>query len=258
MNNRWLVFLEKDSKRNSDQMAYIVKIEQFEGPLDLLLQLIEQEELSITEVSLAKVTEDYLTTIRGAQEIHPEELADFLVVAAKLILIKSQQLLPGLVDVEDEGPSLEAQLRLYREFVEAAKIIDGMLRTHRVMYGRPKPLIERVPKFSPPPNLTKEMLADSFKEVIQSLEPLFKLPQAAIERAVSIQEKMTRIRTMIFDQAAIRFDEILKDAKSKTEIIVSFLAVLELVKQRILDVKQEALFHDITLHKPGETVIIQS
>ncbi|MBI4133003.1 segregation/condensation protein A [Candidatus Uhrbacteria bacterium] len=233
-------------------MAYLVKLEHFEGPLDLLLQLIEREELSITEISLAKITDDYLTIIRTAKEIEPEELADFLVVAAKLILIKSQILLPGIEMEADEGPSLEAQLKLYREFLEASKRVEAMLAEKRVMFGRKKPLIERVPEFLPPSRLAAETLARAFQAVLKSLEPLFRLPKIAIERAISIQEKIARIRTLILDRVAVKFGEIMKEAKSKTEVIVSFLALLELVKQRAIEAKQDSLFHEITLHKHHE------
>lgn len=229
-------------------MPYLVKLEKFEGPLDLLLSLIEQEELSITDISLAKVTEGYLTILRSAKEIQPEELADFLVVAAKLILIKSRILLPGL-QIEEEGPSLEAQLKLYKNFVEASRTIEGMLKKKRFMFGRAKPLIEQVPEFSPPPKLIVSTLQVAFMNVIAALEPIFNLPRAAVERAISIQEKIGHLRTMILDRVAVRFGEILKGTKSKTEAIVSFLALLELVKQRVIEVRQDALFHDITLHK---------
>lgn len=229
-------------------MPYLVKLEKFEGPLDLLLQLVEQEELSITEISLSKVTDDYLNAIRQAQMILPEELADFLVVAAKLILIKSKMLLPGL-ELEDEGPSLEAQLKLYKEFVEASRVIEGVLKQKRFMYSRVRPLVEQVPEFSPPPKLKVATLREAFEAVVKALEPLFRLPKAAVERAISIQEKIAHIREMILDRMALKFGEILKGAKSKTEAIVSFLALLELVKQRTIDVEQQALFQEITLHK---------
>lgn len=233
-------------------MAYLVKLEHFEGPLDLLLQLIEREELSITEVSLAKITDDYLTIVRSAKEIQPDELADFLVVAAKLILIKSQALLPGLEIEAEEGPSLADQLKLYKEFLEASRGLESRIREKHFMFGRKKPLIERVPEFLPPPRLAGEALAHTFRLVLKSLEPLLRLPKAAIERAISIQEKIARIRTMILDRVAVKFGEVMKEAKSRTEVIVSFLALLELVKQRAIEAKQDSLFHEITLHKHNE------
>lgn len=230
-------------------MAYVIKLAQFEGPLDLLLGLIEREELSITEISLAKVTDEYLRIVRGAPEIRPEDLADFLVVAAKLILIKSQVLLPGLDVEEEEGPSLADQLRLYREFVEASRKVELIIKKKHFMFGRSKPFIRRVPEFSPPPKLTVEKLAAAFRVVLAALESIVKLPRAAILRAISIQEKISHIRQMILDRIAVSFHEVLRGAKSKTEVIVSFLALLELVKQRVIDAEQGQLFHEITVQK---------
>ncbi len=229
-------------------MTYLIKLEKFEGPLDLLLHLVEQEELSITEVSLARVTDDYLRAIRAAREIAPDALADFLVIAAKLILIKSRVLLPGLQLEEEESP-LEDQLKLYREFLEASRTIEGLIKKKRFLYGRARPLIEARPEFSPPPRLTTGRLAEVFRSVLKNLEPFFALPRAAIERVISIQEKIAHLRSLIIDRLSLRFDEILRGAKSKTEAIVSFLALLELVKQRVIKAEQGDLFREITLHK---------
>lgn len=230
-------------------MPYLVKLEQFEGPLDLLLQLIEREELSITEISLAQVTDDFLTAIREGGVVMPEELADFLVVAAKLILIKSRMLLPGLEIEEEEGKSLEAQLKLYREFIEASRLIAKRIGEKKILYPRPRPFIERVPKFSPPPHLTAEDLTAVFRKVIHNLEPLLRLPKAAIERAVSVHEKMQIIQQLIREKASIQFADLMKRSETKTDVIVNFLAILELAKQRLIEIEQQALFHDIVIHK---------
>ena len=111
-------------------MPYTVRVEKFEGPLDLLLQLIEGEKLEITEISLVQVTEPFVQHVRERQgAIPPEELADFLVVAAKLIYLKSRALLPELTDQAlDEGPDLADQLRMYRAFVEASNRLGEMDR----------------------------------------------------------------------------------------------------------------------------------
>ncbi|MBI4280931.1 segregation/condensation protein A [Candidatus Uhrbacteria bacterium] len=215
----------------------------------MLLQLIEREELSITEVSLGRVTEAYLAAVRSSKNIFPEELADFLVVAAKLIFIKSRALLPDLESEAEEGPPLEDQLRLYREFVEASRQVRKMLRARRIMFPRQKPLTPRLPRFAPPPKLIPLDLAKVMAAVIRALEPFFQLPKAAIARAVSLQEKMERIRQLILERATMKFQDVLADAKSKTEVIVNFLALLELVKQRVLEVRQEETFHDIVVHR---------
>src|SRR5437870_4122535 len=104
-------------------MGFEVATEQFSGPLQLLLDIIEREELPITDVSLAKITEDYVNYLQ-IQKVPPEDLADFLVVASSLLLIKSRALLPQLQIDEEEGPDLASQLALYKEFVEMAKEIE--------------------------------------------------------------------------------------------------------------------------------------
>jgi len=109
---------------------YQIKLEKFEGPLDLLLKLIEEERLSINEISLSQVANKYLEFVNSTQNISLDELADFLTVSAKLILIKSRTLLPSL-NFEEEGDSLEKQLRIYKEYYEASKKIEELSKCRR-------------------------------------------------------------------------------------------------------------------------------
>src|SRR3989344_4119781 len=97
-------------------MHYTFKLEEFEGPLELLLKLIEDEKLDITTISLAKVSDQYLAYIKNEEELPSEEVADFLVVAAKLIYVKSKYLLPALQLEEEDGEDLEQQLKIFREY----------------------------------------------------------------------------------------------------------------------------------------------
>src|SRR3989338_8123265 len=113
---------------------YAVKFEQFEGPLDLLLSMIEGEKLDITKVALSKIAEDYLRLVQGAK-LPAEEVADFLLVASKLLLIKSQALFPNLA-VEDEGPALESQLRLLKLYHDASKGIEVLIAQKHFVYFR--------------------------------------------------------------------------------------------------------------------------
>ena len=101
-------------------MGHIFKLEQFEGPLDLLLRMIEEEKMDVTQVALSKVTDQFIQYLTGVEEKQPEELADFLVVASKLLLIKSRVLLPQVV-LEEDGSDLEKQLRIYKEYFEKTK-----------------------------------------------------------------------------------------------------------------------------------------
>jgi len=228
---------------------YKVAIEQFEGPLDLLLQLIEREELDITKVSLAKVADDYLHYVNSSPDIRPEELADFLVVAAKLIHIKSKQLMPSLVLEDEEGLDLETQLKMYREFVEASRKINRMIKSRRWAYGREKTPISEMIGFFPPRGLEAKEVKTMFEKVLRALEPYVALPKEALQKTVSISEKIDHIRQIISGQVKAKFSEVMSSAKNRMEVIVSFLALLELIKQRVVQTSQEKLFEDITIQK---------
>ena len=227
-----------------------IKIEKFEGPLDLLLQLIEQQELDISQVALAEVTEQYLQALENAEEFPVEELADFLVVAAKLLLIKSRILLPQLaVEGAEEAADLEKQLKIFKEYLEASKNIAKIIHKRKFTFGRGKPAIVIEKKFSPPEKLTTTILKELFLGVLKEIELVVSLPKAVVEKTVSISEKIETIRALILDKALVSFKAIIQDSKSKTDVIVSFLALLELVKQRSILVKQSKLWQDIEIER---------
>jgi segregation and condensation protein A len=227
-----------------------IKIEKFEGPLDLLLQLIEQEEMDISQVALAQVTEQYLQALDQAEVFSAEELADFLVVAAKLLLIKSRILLPQLaIEGAEEASDLEKQLKIFKEYLEASKNIAKIIHKRRFTFGRGKPAVVIEKKFSPPEKVSAEKLKELFLGVLKEIELVVSLPKAVVEKTVSISEKIETIRAMILDKALVSFKSIIKDAKTKTDVIVSFLALLELVKQRTIMVKQSNIFQDIEIER---------
>lgn len=227
-----------------------VKVHTFEGPLDLLLQLIEQEELDISQVALAEVTEQYLLALEQAEGIPADELADFLVVAAKLLLIKSRILLPQLaVEGAEEASDLERQLKIFKEYLEASKGVSKLIHKRKFTFGRGKPAVVISETFSPPPHLTAEKMRELFLGVLREIEPVIALPKAVVERTVSIAEKIEIIRSLILDKAIVSFQSVMQEAKSRTDVIVSFLAVLELVKQRTVMVTQSALFKEIAIQR---------
>lgn len=231
-------------------MAYRIKIEQFEGPLDLLLQLIEQEEMDISEVSLANVTEQYLEYINADASISVDELADFLVVAAKLLLIKSRILLPQLqVDDEEDGIDLEQQLKIYREFYDASRGLHKMILKKKFLFPRERTVVRVENVFNPPKSLTTDRLRDLFRGVLNALEPWVNLPREIVVKTISIKERIVNIQQLITQQVNTSFRELLKDTKNKTEVIVTFLALLELVKQRSVAVVQEGIFDDIVVKR---------
>ncbi|MBU1037226.1 segregation/condensation protein A [Patescibacteria group bacterium] len=228
---------------------YQVKLEHFEGPLDLLLHLIEEEELNITQISLAKVTDQFIEYINTAEEMNPEEVADFLVVASKLLVIKSRILLPSL-EIEDEGASdLEKQLRIYKEYYQASKVIESLIKKENFTFAREKPIRVLTPKFSPPKNLKLADLKDIFISLLKNLEPIVNLPKDIIRKTISISEKIQQIKSFILEKVSFSFKKLLNNGGTKVEVIVSFLAMLELIKQRSIEVKQNDLFEEIEIKK---------
>jgi segregation and condensation protein A len=228
-------------------VSYEVALEQFSGPLQLLLDLIEQEKLPITEVSLAKVTEGYLKHL-NEHVVPPEELADFLVVATKLLLIKSRAILPQLqVEEEEDASQLADQLRMYKRFVEAAEKIESLYAAGRVMFGREKAVLPKERQFAPPQSVTTTVLRETFRSVLKRLEPFFALRQASLERVVSVQERMKQLQDAFVAKSKMMFRDVVGGAKSKVEVVVSFLALLELMKQRVVKAVQGSAFQDIIL-----------
>lgn len=239
-----------------------VNTEKFSGPLGLLLSLIESEELDITEVALAKIADDYVSYIRAAKDIDPEETADFLVIAAKLLFIKSKALLPYLyaAEAEEEIDDLEKQLRMYKEFVTASNRIKEIIASKRWLYlppitgARSRRGQFNLPAFSPPAKLTPALLHDKFLALLAGLEDELKkrraehLPEHTLEPKISIDDKISAIRLLLLDKIKINFSRLLEAAGTRTEVIVSFLAVLELAKQRELVFDQTELFSEIHIH----------
>ena len=228
------------------------KTEKFEGPLGLLLQLIEKEELDITEVSLAKIADQYIDYIKKSGAINPDEIADFLVIAAKLLYIKSKALLPYLYTEEDEEiEEFEQQLKMYKEFLEAMKVIEAMISEKKFMVAREfdrKAILANLKIFSPPAKLAKENLASAFRNLISQIKPEEEaLEEEKLERKINIEDKILAIQKALLDKIRINFSKFLAKAGSKTEIIVSFLAILELIKQRDILVSQDGLFDEIVI-----------
>ncbi len=228
-------------------MSYHISAGEFSGPLDLLLQLIEKEELDITTISLAQVTDEYLRHVRSGQQIDPYQMADFLLVAAKLMLLKSKALLPHLqVEEEEDVGDLEKQLKLYKEFAAASVELEKMIAQQQFSHSREKLPVGIAPEFHPPKKLTVDTMRDLFAAVIARLEPVVHLPERIVEKVVSIEEKIDHLRSVIKTAAETTFHSVVARG-NKGDTIVSFLALLELVKQRVVELDQDELFTDITI-----------
>lgn len=233
-------------------MSYNIKLEQFEGPLDLLLQLTEQEKLDITRVSLAQIADQYLEYIANAQNITLAHLADFLTVASRLILIKSKALLPLLEfteEEEEEIKDLEYQLAEYKKFKEAAQSLAGIFNAPGMCFSR-EGFLGLGAVFYPPENITGEDLARTFAKVLGEIPVAEKLEEEMVKEILTLEDKIVHLQDMLREKVQTSFSQLVANAKDKVEVVVSFLAMLELVKQKIIHVEQGELFSEIHLkHK---------
>ena len=227
---------------------YAVSNEIFDGPLDLLLSLIEKEKLDITAISLAKITGSYLDHIAQI-EGNSSEIADFLVVAAKLLYLKSKELIPNIKSDEEEAEiaDLEEKLREYQTYKNAARHLESILENTTRSFTR-RGTNDTSPIFTPPKDLTATKLFAIFTEVLNKSDEET-VEKVDIERKIeiSLEDKREEIKTLCKKNKHISFRSILLKSKNKSEIIVTFLALLEMIKQKEIRVRQENNFADFTL-----------
>jgi segregation and condensation protein A len=237
--------------------GYTVELTTFQGPLDLLLQLIEREELDITKIALAQVTDQYLAHIRQMSRRDPAELSAFLLIAARLLLIKSQVLLPRAPAAapaeEDEGDDLVRQLQEYRRYKEAAQQMKSWLEEGRRGFGRLAPPPLPVPRPAELEGATLDALLDALQRRIQELTPEQHLHPLTIPRKVTLADRARRIHALLRERPQVHFHEILEEAPGIEEVLVSLWAVLELIKRRWIVVEQEELFGTITIRRRDDT-----
>jgi len=228
---------------------YTVTTPVYEGPLNLLLQLIEHAELDITAVSLAQVTDQYLDYIHRI-DVPPDEISAFLVMAAKLIQIKSEALLPRPpvreTGEDDPGEALARQLRIYKRFKELSAWLEEReargLRTHL--------------RIAPPPKLESRLdLTDiSIVDLLEAAETIFALQhdKQALSTVIAppkitIREKILLIANRLGKSESTRFTELIGEHSSRMDVVVTFLALLELVKRYRVSALQNSLFSDIEI-----------
>lgn len=237
---------------------YQVKLQEFEGPLDLLLKLFKEDKLEINKISLAKIADEYLKEITkdDFHSIPPAELADFLVVAAELLFLKSKILLPYWFDEEEEESNLEERLKQYREYLDLAFTLQKRVRARQLSWlreGLPKGVEQFIKEkfiFILKQPIVPSDLASLFQQLIVHIEKIqVKLPQEAIKRVVSLETKITALKEFLEHTHSLHFGEFVSKSSSKLDIVVAFLAVLELVKQRYLSVEQHELWGEIIVKK---------
>jgi segregation and condensation protein A len=257
-------------------MPFELKLDKFSGPLEKLLELMEERKLAINEVSLAQVTDDFLKYLASLQSRINAEIgsgvveqqgtgsdylriiADFIVVASRLILIKSKYLLPDLAltgEEEADIKDLEYRLRLYQELKPAMKVLQGLWQKKNTEFSRPyflargfSPDAAQTGIFYPGNELSIEMLTGALQNVFESIQTYQLETKTIREKIVTIEEKMQEIITRLGFEKETNFAR-LSGSKSRTEIILIFLAVLHLAREQLIFLEQAGQFSEITIKK---------
>ncbi len=237
------------------KVKYHLKTEQFEGPLDLLLTLIEKRKLFIGDFALAKVADEYIAEIRRFEQYPMNDVANFLLVASTLVLIKSKSILPELNLGEDEESDIEdlkRRLALYELFRGLAQHIRTNFGKQIIFERSGRP--EMIPVFAPEKHCSIAGVAQAMRDVLSALPKKIEIPKATVRKIVSIEEMMSRLATRVTQALRTSFGQFSRYEKgkvipkeSRVEIIVSFLAMLELVKQGVVHVTQHEDYGDIAI-----------
>jgi len=231
-------------------MTFTVKQQSFEGPLDLLLDLIEKRKLFISDIALAKVTDDFIAHVRQFEHMPMGESAHFILVASTLLLIKSKSLLPQLALTQEEQTDimdLETRLKIYKRIKDASKGI-GEIFGGQMIFGtsQSRPF---TPVFAPAPDFSLEKALASLKDLVKRLpKPEAALPKITVRKIMSIEEMIGDLTTRITSQLKLSFNQFTANHRhEKVNVIVSFLAMLELVKQGVVHASQSQHFADIEM-----------
>jgi segregation and condensation protein A len=237
---------------------YKVKLEVFEGPLDLLLYLIKRDEVDIYDISIERITKQYLEYMEAFQVLNIDVAGEFIVMAANLLYIKSRMLLPrhqqmAEEDAEEDDPRWELirQLIEYKKFKEAA----GMLRNREAMQDHLFPRFPVVPELGPADNLLVEEvgifdLINAFQKILKRLDK--NKPEdlrEIFEENFTVGDKIDYLLKVTSQGIAVRFEECFAESSSRAEIVVTFLAMLELIRLKQIRVRQENSFAEIWIER---------
>jgi len=242
--------------------SYNVKTHIFEGPLDTLLSLIEKRKLFINDISLAQVADDYIAYIKNLGNFPIADSAHFILIASTLVLIKSKSLLPTLSLTEEEQGSiddLEDRLKQCQKYKELSRHLKERFGI-KVEYLR-QPSKSRIIVFTPDQNTSIARIHETIQLVIQNIPKKEFVPKAIVSKIISLEEMMDNLAVRIQNSMKMSFRDFSRlpapgrsnggQAKmgqvEKVNVIVSFLAMLELVKQGVINVRQDRDFHDIEI-----------
>lgn len=236
-------------------MPYNIKTDSYEGPFEVLLDLIEARKLLVNDLSLANITEDYIQHVRAQETFPVEDTANFIQIAATLLLIKSKSLIPDLILSDDENADVEdlkQRLAAYEKVREAARELSRIFGK-RVML----PAGERAPEvvFAPSRDFSADALAEALARVLAAREEVEQLPTVRVKPLITIEEMMDKLAKRVQSAMTLSFKDFAGSKSEKVEVIVSFLALLELVKQGAVAAEQFGEHGDIRISHTGSTAV---
>jgi len=237
------------------ETAYRVQLEVYEGPLELLYQLVEKEQIDIWDIPIARLTEQYLAYLDTLQQLNIDVAAEFLVMAAKLLYIKAKMLLPkpenpAQEGEEEEDPRLDLATSLfeYKLFKLAAEELARLGQGREELFARPeafRPRHAKVYYTDPAGGVTVADLARAFQKVLEGYKPPKPIPVP--QKRVDVAERVAELRRLFVRVRRIRFEKLFRGAASLPDVIATFLALLELMRQGVVTARQEKPFAPIVI-----------
>lgn len=240
-------------------MAYQIKIHNFEGPFDLLFHLIEKAEVDIYDIPIAEITNQYLEYMYGMDYMDLDNASEFIVMAAMLIHIKSRMLLPKETNPLDEigSDSLDPRAELveklleYKRYKEISDVFKEMESIRFDVMYKPAEIINDIEESNILSNISIIDIVNAFKDVVnrynENLRSVDEIEQRLVEEEYTVDEKIDGIRNILRMSSNINFRELFSEAACKLEIIMTFLALLELIRLREISVYQEDVYSDICI-----------
>lgn len=242
--------MDVEQAETAQKTAFSVNFRVYSGPLDLLIDLIEKRKLLINDISLATVTDEYMAYVVELERNPLNDMADFIVLASTLLLLKSKSLLPvlELTEAEEESvDTLEKRLRYYQIYRNAGRTLSAQFGRNISFESQFAP--QREPLFLTDSFTTVHGLGSAMRAVLTQLPQKQLRPKVQVRTVVSLETMIDRLKRRIEQQFRFNFNEFAGDEVERTSVIVGFLAVLELVKQGTVLVRQNARFHEIEIER---------
>ncbi len=231
------------------------KLENFSGPLDLLLTLIRKSKLDIEDIQISELTEQYLEIMKDISTVDLEIASEFIEYAALLIEIKSKKLLPKIIENDEEelDPEyvLKLRLREYQYFKEVNEKL-GKLESNDKFYKQPEKEANKFRVVIKDMELDK--LLDAFVGIMHKVNKIEKNKESKeiIKESFTVEQKISTIKDTLISRSKLKFSELFLESSSKEEVITTFMALLELIKMQVIRVSQDDLFSDIQIEKTGD------